>query len=360
MLHDNTFFGTREVIIDGQQVYSGEPEIGWWELEATIGHSFRTSMALRVDVRATGHGYAYELYVDSLKFDDAHAAFLAKLSGVTQLQRLQLSEKQGKDGSAVLGQQLQDSLYIRQNWGSNTDEAKTRVGATKSRVSWSFTIRGGKHVVVLEYSSMSGKKKVMLDGEVVVEKKPAILSANKHKAWKHSFNVDGVECTVTTARNKEGVQDPRDPPEAAPRPFLFGFLIDGVPFESCQQTEGDLAGGNIDIDSITAKQAVTDATAAAAGAGATAGPNGAVAKRSVGVQSGRRNSLHKPLSEEEYEAALHEENERRRKAEEAETEKRANAAAAAFDSSAPASHGSKPQPSQVLHSDSDSSDEEED
>jgi len=129
------------------------------------------------------------------------------------------------------------------------------------------------------------------------------------------------------AQNHSGVHDPRDDPSAPPRPFLFNFFIDSVPFEACTQTESDLAGGNISID--TEAQAVAQAQAPASSASASSSSRrssrgGSVAASSPPplVQSGRRYSVHKPLTAAEYEAALHEANERERLEEEAAKEAR--------------------------------------
>lgn len=86
-------------------------------------------------VSASSKGYSYETYVDDLPFDDAHAAFLSKLSGASMLQRLQLSESRGDTQALehLRGQQLQESIYIRENWHEHTDEAKTAMGYLKSR-----------------------------------------------------------------------------------------------------------------------------------------------------------------------------------------------------------------------------------
>lgn len=131
---------------------------------------------------------------------------------------------------------------------------------------------------------------------------------------------------LSSVQNHAGVHDPRDDPSAPPRPFLFNFFIDSVPFEACTQTESDLAGGNISID--TEAQAVAQAQAPASSASASSSRRssrgGSVAASSPPplVQSGRRYSVHKPLTAAEYEAALHEANERERLEEEAAKEAR--------------------------------------
>lgn len=135
VLYDNPFLGVRAVTINGREVYNATPDLGSWKLDATIGHSFKDSINIKVVVSASSKGYAYECYVDDLAFDDAHAAFLSKLSGASMLQRLQLSESRG-DAQALehlRGQQLQESIYIRENWSERTDEAKTAMGYLKSR-----------------------------------------------------------------------------------------------------------------------------------------------------------------------------------------------------------------------------------
>ena len=134
---------------------------------------------------------------------------------------------------------------------------------------------------------------------------------------------------LCSVQNHAGVRDPRDDPSAPPRPFLFNFFIDSVPFEACTQTESDLAGGNISID--TEAQAVAQAQAPASSASASSSSSsrrssrgGSVAASSPPplVQSGRRYSVHKPLTAAEYEAALQEANERERLEEEAAKEAR--------------------------------------
>jgi len=67
-------------------------------------------------------------------------------------------------------------------------------------VSWSFTISGVRHVVALKYSAGSGKRKVLLDGKVVFEEKPPLLSIDKHKKFSLKFKVDGVDCEVTAEK----------------------------------------------------------------------------------------------------------------------------------------------------------------
>jgi hypothetical protein len=149
----------------------------------------------------------------------------------------------------------------------------------------------------------TGKKKLLLDGKVLAEEKPSVLSAHKHRRWTHKFAVDGVQCEVETSKNKEATA--RDKPHAdghhhkaaaASRPILFSFKIDGVPFESCTQTETDLAGGNVDLDQRAA-QLVKRASLNSNNASGSGGG-------SVPVQVGRRNSTHTPLTAEEYEEAM--------------------------------------------------------
>jgi hypothetical protein len=141
--------------------------------------------------------------VDDLRFDDAHQAFLSKLSGTTVMQRLEMGEKSGGGVEQLRAAQLKDALYVKQNWTQFTDEEKTAMTGVKSKVSWNFTIRGRKHIIVFEYGSLSGKKKVALDGQVLIEKKPSLLSANKHKRFSHKFEVDGVECEVSSEKVSE-------------------------------------------------------------------------------------------------------------------------------------------------------------
>ena len=135
VLYDNPFLGVRAVTINGREVYNATPDLGSWKLDATIGHSFKDSINIKVVVSASSKGYSYECYVDDLPFDDAHAAFLSKLSGASMLQRLQLSESRGDTQALehLRGQQLQESIYIRENWHEHTDEAKTAMGYIKSR-----------------------------------------------------------------------------------------------------------------------------------------------------------------------------------------------------------------------------------
>jgi len=243
-------------------------------------------------------GYEYNLLVDGVAFDEAHAAFLAALSTRAALERVQVSEQRGGDAAvdALKKAQLQDAVYIKRHWSLRSAQEKTAHGFGKSTIRWSFTLRGRPHTIELQYHNATGKRKLLLDDQVVLEEKPSLLSTNKHKRWTHRFKVDNVECEVSTQKNKHrGVVSPQQTPQkqstdaaAAARPILFGLLIDGVPFDACVQTETDLAGGNVALDKqaerLVKQQAAAQAQAAA----------------------GRRHSTHDLLSAAEYEEAMRE------------------------------------------------------
>lgn len=205
VLRDHTFRGERVVTINNKTVFDDVLEPGSWKLDATIGRSFKSSVNVKLLVMPHPKGYDYDCFIDELPFDEAHQMFLSKLSGTSVQQRIELSEaSSGSAGVEHLRQlQLNDSLYVKQNWSESLDREKTSLAGIKSKVNWHFTIKGTKHSVILEYGSLSGKKKILLDANVIYEKKPSILSANKHKRFSFKFNVNGVECEVTAAKVKQ-------------------------------------------------------------------------------------------------------------------------------------------------------------
>jgi len=306
-LDDFLMTGERVVTINGSEVYRGLASYGCWKVDATIGKEESSQINLQVVVNSTPKGWFYELFVDDVSFDEAHANFVAQLAASTLQQRLEASTKDGDDVrglEALREEQLRDALYIREHWSSLSDEAKTRLGGTKSLITWRFTIGGKQHVVKLEYGSVSGKKKIELDGEVIVEKKPSMFSTNKHKTFRFPFKVDGVPCEVVCEKAKYSASAAAAAASAeqpSNRPVVFDLLIDSISFERCRQTETELAGGSIIVDSA-AQLAAEDEhhDGDDDGGEGTKRDAESVHVSPQEIVAARRNSFHVPLSAEEY------------------------------------------------------------
>jgi hypothetical protein len=116
--------------------------------------------------------------------------------------------------------------YMQKNWGKQQGTVKTKKGYNKSQVTWNFTISGKQHELLLEHGHYGGKRKIVLDDEVILEKKLGLFS--KNTSSQHCFVVGTTPCVIQ-------IREIKNKAMKKIQPFAYAFVLDGVPFKSIKQ-----------------------------------------------------------------------------------------------------------------------------
>jgi len=137
--------------------------------------------------------------------------------------------------------------YIRRNWSKSSEFIKTKMNYNKAVLTWHFTILGNKHILVLHHSHTSGKKKISIDGRVLLEKKPGIAGLFKKSSF-HVFNLHGKVVEVRIRKVEKDSDSTR--PESL---YSYDLIIDKISFRDCSHTPLELAAGPQEIERIRRK-----------------------------------------------------------------------------------------------------------
>jgi len=212
-----------------------------------LGRTLASAFQCRVVSKKDGD---LELFIDGQRFEDAHREFVAHINSVQAEMRLDRGDRVSVSKSVHerTRSAVADVQYINENWNRSDEVEKTKRGYSKSRVSWKFTIKGTAHELVLEHGHVGGKRKISLDGEVLIEIKLGLMQSNK--SGRYIVAVDGIPLEVRIKKLSDAVSEAADPAPRASlvervvkKRFAYALFIDAVPFDLCCKSSFDFLEG---------------------------------------------------------------------------------------------------------------------
>jgi len=98
-------------------------------------------------------------------------------------------------GASMVGERkwLRPIIKDINTWSVSITSDPTRT-YPKNIVTWKFRFDETDHVIILSHSLLSGKRKIVADGRVLVEKKKFLDNGSKHAVWVLSNNAARTEC----------------------------------------------------------------------------------------------------------------------------------------------------------------------
>lgn len=251
---------TFTISVDGGEPFTSDPQTQIQGFSHFFALPGKSPTRCKVSSYTSYMELVYDLAIDGMPFEKAKQMFQTKIA---QKQAQQLLAKggggisttaktpsghglheadfssagkkaeEGKARSRVPAH-IQHASYTKENVRKEGTTAKTKKGFGKNIITWNFTVEGVKQEVVFAHSSLSNKRKVLLNNEVVTEDKPGPMGPS----WaKYRFPLGHAEdakhfCTVLmhSEAKQKGVGGSR-----------YDLLIDEIPFDQATLTVFDIA-----------------------------------------------------------------------------------------------------------------------
>mmetsp|Transcript_17030 Transcript_17030/g.33231 ORF Transcript_17030/g.33231 Transcript_17030/m.33231 type:complete len:437 (-) Transcript_17030:187-1497(-) len=189
-----------------------------------------------------GDNLLTDLVVDGRSFESRRDAFVKTICKEQVKAVNHFAGLDEKDISLHAAEQK----HLKDNWAHEEYTEKTKRKNLKVVSVWTFTVGKDKHELVFEHGQLGGKKKVILDGKVIYEKKLSLLEPNSDCVLELADAIPGINlaCCVVDLRRlrKYGLVAKDDNARKDTKHnFEYDLQLDRVPFHMASLSTFDIA-----------------------------------------------------------------------------------------------------------------------